>query len=84
MSREEKLKRLKVLCAKTNEGEVKEFIRDVIDTIERQPYADAISRQALTKRMKEGREKEPYKAENNLPLCEDVIHGDFTGVMDKE
>ena len=54
MSREEKLKRLKVLFAKTNEGEAKELIRDVIDTIERQPYADAISRQALIKRMKEG------------------------------
>lgn len=29
---------------------------------------------------------EPYKAANNLPLfdCEDVIHGDFMGVMDKE
>lgn len=25
-----------------------------------------------------------YKEENNLPVCEDVIHGDFMGVMDKE
>lgn len=24
------------------------------------------------------------KEENNLPLCEEVIHGDFSGVMDKE
>ena len=24
------------------------------------------------------------KEENNLPLCEEVIHGDFMGVMDKE
>lgn len=28
-------------------------------------------------------EQEPYKEENNLPQCEDVIHGDFMGVMDK-
>lgn len=28
-------------------------------------------------------EQELYKEENNLPQCEDVIHGDFMGVMDK-